>query len=160
MPKVCAVINSVNQLVIHLLCSHCVYPCYFTLKQSSHQAFSCYNTDYSQGDYLDEWLVCALNQVQFDTYVSDTYSFAYMSLARVSFDTIIEFTGKALTQVISLTGFRVIHLTLCFSLCDEDWWAGNGGKWGGTAQNAQHVKSITQASGNSAQNSEKLCAIC
>ncbi len=25
----------------------------------------------SQGYYLDEWLVCALNQVKFDTYVSD-----------------------------------------------------------------------------------------
>ncbi len=27
----------------------------------------------SQGYYLDEWLVCALNQVKFDTYVSNTY---------------------------------------------------------------------------------------
>ena len=31
----------------------------------------------SQGYYLDEWLICALNQVKFGTYVSDTYSFAY-----------------------------------------------------------------------------------
>ncbi len=30
----------------------------------------------SQGYYLDEWLVCALNQAKFDTYVGDTYSFA------------------------------------------------------------------------------------
>ncbi len=30
----------------------------------------------SQGYNLDEWLVCALNQVQFDTYVSDTDSWA------------------------------------------------------------------------------------
>ena len=29
---------------------------------------------YSQGYYLDEWIVCAFNQVKFDTYVSDTYS--------------------------------------------------------------------------------------
>ena len=33
----------------------------------------------SQGYYLDEWLVCALNQVQFDTYVSNTDSFAYLT---------------------------------------------------------------------------------
>ncbi len=31
---------------------------------------------YSQGYYLDEWLICALNQVMFGTHVSDTYSFA------------------------------------------------------------------------------------
>ena len=37
---------------------------------------------HSQGYYLDEWLVCALNQVQFDTYVSDTYSFAYLTYGR------------------------------------------------------------------------------
>ena len=30
----------------------------------------------SQGYYLDEWLICALKW-EFDTYVSDTYSFAY-----------------------------------------------------------------------------------
>ncbi len=30
----------------------------------------------SQGYYLDEWLICTLNQVEFGTYVSDTYSFA------------------------------------------------------------------------------------
>ncbi len=33
----------------------------------------------SQGYYLDERLVCAPNQVQFDTYVSETYSFAYLT---------------------------------------------------------------------------------
>ena len=26
----------------------------------------------NQGYYLDEWLICALNQVKFGTYVSDT----------------------------------------------------------------------------------------
>ena len=37
-----------------------------------------YSSFISQGDYLDESLVCALNQLRFDTYVSDTYSFAYL----------------------------------------------------------------------------------
>ncbi len=36
----------------------------------------------SQRYYLDEWLVCALNQVQFATYVSDTYSFAYLTFPK------------------------------------------------------------------------------
>ncbi len=38
------------------------------------------SSDYvnSQGYYLDEWLICALNQVKFGTYVSDTYTFAYL----------------------------------------------------------------------------------
>ena len=36
------------------------------------------NDDISQRYYLDEWLDCAPNQMKFDTYVNDTYSFAYL----------------------------------------------------------------------------------
>ncbi len=78
-----------------LLCQYTILLCYvpFTIQQQTLlwyfipcEAFSLWEVHFisviSQGYYLDEWLVCALNQVQFDTYVSDTYSFAYFLILR------------------------------------------------------------------------------
>ena len=38
----------------------------------------------SKGYHLDEWLVCELDQMKFDTYVSDTDSFAYLKWVKTT----------------------------------------------------------------------------